>query len=174
MNPANPLLTVAQNIPGLPQQLHAELIHCVTNIDVNNPAASQEYTDYARNLINLAVDGDSSGGQGLTYLLEVIGTELSTLSYIEVNLEQLGDAVQFLSTEVVTIPDLPLMQHEGVGQGVTAAHNIMDDWNRAVKSETIDRSRFSNLGAARDHLSDVANSLSTTRNALLDLLSQLP
>lgn len=174
MHPVNPLLNAAQNLQGVPQQVHADIIHCVNNIDVNNPVGSQEYTDYLRNLINVAVYGDDSGGQGLSYLIEVIGTELATLSYIETAIDQVDDNVQIVTTEEVTIPHLPIIQHEALGRAITASHHIMEDWNHAATSGNIDRNRFGNLATVRDQLLDLAHALVTTRDGLLGLLAMLP
>jgi hypothetical protein len=161
----NPLVALAQNIPGIPPAFHSQIIENVSYIDLANPGGNTQYTEYVTSLINIAINGDDGGGQGLEYLIEVIGNELGALSYIEVNLEQLDGGVQILTTEAVPIPELPIIQNEAVGRGITAAHNLMDEWNQAVKSGNLDRSSFANLGTVRDQLNDLAHDLATTRDA---------
>jgi hypothetical protein len=176
MNPqtTSPLVTAAQGIPGLPALIHGQIIEYTGYIDLNDVPGTKQYADHVRSLIRLALEGDSEGGQGLDYLIDVIGEELAALSYIEVNLDQYGDGTQVVTSEVIPVPDRPLMQHEGVGRGVTAAHRLIEEWNRAVRSGNLDPANFADLAAVRDQLSDLANGLATTRSALVNFESQLP
>lgn len=178
MNPEtstpSPLVTAAQNITGLPPNILEMIIEYTSYIDLNNPAGSQQYTDYVRSLITNAVEGDGDGGQGLDYFIRVIGEELAVLSYIEANLSQLDDGAQVVMSEEHAIPDRPVMQHEGVGRGVTAAHHLIEEWNEAVRSGTVDRSRFANLGTVQGQLNDLSGELWTIKDQLLNLASQLP